>query len=127
MQHRNSFEWKNGCDRYGGAYQYVKWANKTSILDFYDEPCVGWYKNNVERIVTRVNSITGVAYRDDPAIFGWELINEPHVPGDDSGSILTVCLHQPQNPNPETFQHTLHPRQRQMLHPHNLYSLIPKA
>ena len=32
--------------RYGGAYQYVLWANGSSILDFYTNPTlVGWYQN----------------------------------------------------------------------------------
>lgn len=62
-------------------------------MDFFTNPTiVGWYQNNVKTIVTRVNSITGLAYTDDPAIFGWELINEPHVPGDDTGNILTVLF-----------------------------------
>lgn len=69
----------------------MQWANGGSILDFYTNPTiVGWYQNNVKTIVGRVNSINGIAYKDDPAIFGWELINEPHVPGDDTGSVLTV-------------------------------------
>ena len=77
--------------RYGGAYQYVQWANGTSILDFYSDPTIAaWYQTNVRTIVTRVNSITGIKYSDDPTIFAWELINEPGVPGDDTGRILTV-------------------------------------
>lgn len=77
--------------RYGGAIQYVKWANGSSILDFFTNPKIlGWYQNNIKTIVTRRNNITGIEYRNDPAIFGWELINEPHVPGDDSGGVLTV-------------------------------------
>ena len=35
------------------------------------------YKNYVTKIVTRKNSITGTAYSADPAIFAWELANEP--------------------------------------------------
>ena len=82
-----------GLYRYGGAYQYVQWAGGSGILDFFSNPTIiGWYQNNMKTIVGRRNSITGVVYKDDPAIFGWELINEPHVPGDDSGSMLTVCL-----------------------------------
>jgi hypothetical protein len=33
-----------------------------------------------------------VAYRDDPTIFGWELINEPRCPSDPSGETLKVWI-----------------------------------
>jgi Cellulase (glycosyl hydrolase family 5) len=34
------------------------------------------YREHLEKLVTRRNSVTGVLYRDDPTIFGWELMNE---------------------------------------------------
>ena len=37
------------------------------------------YKQLVRVVVTRVNGLTGVAYKDDPTIFAWELMNEPDV------------------------------------------------
>lgn len=43
-----------------------------------------------QTILTRKNSITGIQYRDDPAIFGWELINEPRCLTDASGDTLQV-------------------------------------
>ena len=39
--------------------------------------CAQAYKNYITKIVTRKNSITGVAYSADPAVFAWELANEP--------------------------------------------------
>ena len=70
----------------------MQWAKGSSILDsFTDQTILSWYLNCVEKIVTRVNALTGIAYKDDPAIFAWDLINEPHAPGDDSGKLLTVC------------------------------------
>jgi len=34
------------------------------------------YREHLEKLVTRRNTVTGTLYRDDPNIFGWELMNE---------------------------------------------------
>ncbi len=36
------------------------------------------YKNYIQKLLTRVNTITGVTYKDDPTFFALELANEPH-------------------------------------------------
>jgi mannan endo-1,4-beta-mannosidase len=73
---------------YGGVPQYLRWASEpfTESPDgvaraelgtfFRSERARALYLAHVERIVSRTNSVTGVAYRDDPTIFAWELINE---------------------------------------------------
>ena len=86
----------NNFKDYGGKAQYVQWGrnaglNISSDDDFYTNPTVkGYYKNHVKNVLTRVNSITGIAYKDDPTIFSWELINEPRCQSDPSGRILQV-------------------------------------
>jgi mannan endo-1,4-beta-mannosidase len=76
---------------YGGMEQYVHWFNGSSILEFYTNPdIVAAFRQYVQTVVTRVNSRTGVAYNEDPAILAWDIANEPQAPGDDSGDILQV-------------------------------------
>lgn len=49
-----------------------------TVLDFYTDSRIKLiYKHNLCTLATRVNSLTGVKYRDDPALFSWDLINEP--------------------------------------------------
>jgi mannan endo-1,4-beta-mannosidase len=85
----------NNWNDYGGMRWYVQMSPTTdktnsSIDDhsddrwhqfkdqFYtDANCKQYYKDAVEKILTRVNTYTGVAYKDEPAIFGWSLANEP--------------------------------------------------
>lgn len=77
--------WKD----YGGIGMYADWAGvpmqrdlrgeplATQLSRFYDcAPCSELYQSHVKRVVERVNSVSGVAYRDDPTILAWELINE---------------------------------------------------
>ncbi|KAG1669384.1 hypothetical protein FOA52_004035 [Chlamydomonas sp. UWO 241] len=52
------------------------------IYDFYsDMKARELYKQHISAIVNRVNTFTGVAYRDDPAIMSWDVMNEPRCPG----------------------------------------------
>jgi hypothetical protein len=45
--------------------------------DFYvDATMRGWFRAWATGLAARVNTVTGVAYRDDPCIFAWELGNE---------------------------------------------------
>ena len=46
--------------------------------DFYSDPMMkGWYRDYVQTILERTNTLTGIQYKNDPAILGWELANEP--------------------------------------------------
>ena len=78
----------------GGVTQYLRWAgindaaddsrpfginNDRAMLFYTNETARRLYREHVEKIATRRNSVTGVLYRDDPTIFGYELMNEAQV------------------------------------------------
>lgn len=64
----------------GGMDQYVKWYGLKYHHEFYlDERVKTAYKNYAKHLIERVNHIDGVPYKDDPAIFAWELANEPRM------------------------------------------------
>lgn len=75
----------------GGITQYLRWSgiegadddkhpfgiNLEKAMQFYsNETARRLYREHVEKVVARRNTITGKMYRDDPAIFGYELMNE---------------------------------------------------
>uniref|UniRef100_M8CDR8 mannan endo-1,4-beta-mannosidase n=1 Tax=Aegilops tauschii TaxID=37682 RepID=M8CDR8_AEGTA len=100
----------NNMDSFGGKKQYVQWARDRghylgSDDDFFSDALTQqFYKNHIkdmhriyfvslcvyveQRMVTRVNTFTRVAYKDEPTIFAWELMNEPRVPSDLSGKTM---------------------------------------
>jgi mannan endo-1,4-beta-mannosidase len=78
----------------GGVTQYLRWVgindaaddsykfginNEKAILFYTNPETRRLYREHLEKLATRRNTITGVAYRDDPTIFGWELMNEAQV------------------------------------------------
>ena len=83
----NFWEWS------GGMAQYVSWQEKSEIpyparndwrefaayaARFYtSDACQAQYRKHIEQIIMKVNPITGRRYRDEPAVFAWELANEP--------------------------------------------------
>eukprot|EP01018_Ginkgo_biloba_P010213 Gb_33018 [translate_table: standard] len=93
------FSLVNNLDAYGGKGQYVQWARDagmdvgSSNDSFFFHPTIrDYYKNYVKSVLTRKNSISGVEYRDEPAIFAWELMNEPRCLSDVSGQTLQAWI-----------------------------------
>lgn len=68
----------NNWKEFGGMNQYLKWFNLNYHHQFYtDARARQAYKSYAAHLIHRVNTVTHVAYKDDPSIFAWELANEP--------------------------------------------------
>ncbi|XP_078179166.1 glycosyl hydrolase superfamily protein [Carex rostrata] len=84
----------NNWESYGGKKQYVKWGkdaglNVTSDDDFFVDPNIkSYFKCHIKTILTRVNTFNNISYKDDPTIFGWELMNEARCESDSTGNKL---------------------------------------
>ena len=89
----NSWEWS------GGYGQYLEWAGAGKALiplvDGYapfmqqmaqfstNEKAQELFFNHLKTIVGRTNTVTGKPYSEDPAIFSWQIGNEPRCFSDD--------------------------------------------
>jgi hypothetical protein len=86
---------------FGGICQYNVWAglpavytpDSASATFFYTNSTVqGWYRNYISMLLNRVNTYTGVQYKNDPTILAWEIMNEPRWPGQANGTALRDWL-----------------------------------
>ncbi len=71
----------NYWDELGGICQYNTWAgasNPSRNMNFFinNSETQKWFKDYIKMLLNRVNTVTGVAYKDEPAIFAWQIINE---------------------------------------------------
>lgn len=68
----------NSWRDFGGMDQYLVWYGLEQHHLFYTDSRVKEaYKSWIAHLLSRTNSIDGTLYREDPAIFAWELANEP--------------------------------------------------
>lgn len=70
----------NYWNELGGIAKYVEWATGTSDRNMHtfitNARCQEIFKDYISMILNRVNTVTGVAYKDEPAIAMWEIGNE---------------------------------------------------
>lgn len=77
----------NNHKDYGGIKAYLEWTKDlfnidTSHVDFFKNNIMReMFSNYIDGILNRKNTISGIIYKNDPTIFGWEIINEPRAPG----------------------------------------------
>ncbi|KGN52650.1 mannan endo-1,4-beta-mannosidase 1 [Cucumis sativus] len=84
----------NNFKDYGGRAAYVRWAEAAGVQvhdedDFYTNQLIKtYYKNHVQKVLSRKNTMNGLIYMEDATIMGWELMNEPRCQVDSSGNTV---------------------------------------
>lgn len=71
----------NYWDELGGICQYNTWAGAESpsrnmMFFIQNEDTQKWFRDYIEMLLNRINTVTGVAYKDEPAIMSWQIMNE---------------------------------------------------
>lgn len=89
----------NNLHNFGGKAQYLRWAQEAGINvssstdSFFSHPIIkDYYKAYIKAMLYRKNSFSGVKYADEPAIFAWELMNEPRCASNSSAPILQAWI-----------------------------------
>ncbi|GBG59003.1 hypothetical protein CBR_g24351 [Chara braunii] len=78
---------------YASWYKYRSGNNQTVPDDFFRvKDMKDWYKALVTKVISRRNTISGMLYKEDPAVFSWQLMNEPRATSDFSGKTVQDWL-----------------------------------
>jgi mannan endo-1,4-beta-mannosidase len=71
----------DGISTYGGIGTYTDWRELANEYEFFTNCMVKQdFKNYINMLLNRVNSYTGVRYKEDPTVLCWELGNELWAP-----------------------------------------------
>jgi len=98
----NSWEWS------GGYSQYLNWAGKgknpipsvdgwPAYMDYVKQyagctECRQMLKNHIKKVLTRTNRYTHKKYTEDPAIFSWQIGNEPRAFSNENKPLFAAWL-----------------------------------
>ena len=113
----------------GGMSQYVAWATGGTVAAhdpdrtgdwngfmqnsarFYAIPqAQAWYRDAIRTVITRRNTVNGIAYVDDPTVMSWQLANEPR-PGSNAGGAPNFQVYRQWVHDTAGFIRQLAPRQ----------------
>ncbi|MFC5529747.1 S-layer homology domain-containing protein [Cohnella yongneupensis] len=77
----------NYWDDMGGIKAYTEHLGLDSKLKFFTDPAAkDMFKAYIDKFTERVNTVNGVKYSEDPALFAWDLMNEPRMDKNDDRS-----------------------------------------
>jgi hypothetical protein len=61
---------------FGAIGQYLEWTQQKQATAFFTDPkIIGAVEKHIEAVLNHKNSLTGIAYKDDPTILAWENCN----------------------------------------------------
>jgi mannan endo-1,4-beta-mannosidase len=61
---------------WGGVGEYAEWRSKPAAAFWTDREVIDDFKQTIQFVINRRNTLTGKLYRDDKAILAWETGNE---------------------------------------------------
>jgi hypothetical protein len=65
---------------HGGRYTFTTWRGLADAEFWTNEQVIGDFKQWISKLLNRVNTYNGLAYKDDPTIMAWETGNELSAP-----------------------------------------------
>ncbi|KAF8063729.1 MAN4 [Scenedesmus sp. PABB004] len=77
---------------YVGPERWLAWAEGSAegktVADFYASGrAAALFEAHMRSVTARVSTVSGVALRDEPAVMGYDILNEPRCPGCDARGI----------------------------------------
>ncbi len=83
------WQWAGGVQQinanYKGGNYDMKNAPDRYTFFFQNADTQQFYRDWVNHVLNRTNTLTGMKYKDDPTIFAWDLMNEPEMAGSGLG------------------------------------------
>lgn len=88
------FTLTNWWEDYGGVPAYITWSSSCGSKDafFSDPDCRRWFRGYVSALASRRSTVDGLVLGAHPAVFAWDLCNEPRCPSDPSGALFLGWL-----------------------------------
>ena len=82
---------------HGGKHNFTDWRGVGEDAFYTDPNVIADFQSYIKHMLNRVNTLTGVAYKDDPTIMGWETGNELISPASWTATIADFIKSQDRN------------------------------
>lgn len=75
----------NNWNALGGFTEYTRSVGLPDLMSNFinNHECQELFANYIEFLLNRINTVTGIEYKDEPTILSWQICNEARNPGQD--------------------------------------------